>query len=291
METGSKATPAQPSDTEFFDLKYANEPASYYYLILFIEHEYVKACWYHFAKNLVTGYATYELNPEHKEESLKSMLREKPFLKAEFREVIVLLSEAACSLEPKLLKGYDSKELLSLTHDVSDSEEVAKLKLVNLKATALFALPSHIGQIADKTWSKHQVMPAQIPLIEEALNRLKREEMKTEVIALVNSEQLHIIAIKDGQLVLSNSYFQSGKEDVAYYLLFAAEVLELDPESVPLWLCGSIEPKDESWTLLANYWKSMKVVKELPHLKISPAVKEAESANYAFLTHALLCVS
>ncbi len=292
METGSKEV-AQTASTasEYFDLNYANEPASFYYLILSLERSRVKACWYHFAKNLITGYATYELGADHPEESLQKLLATKAFLKAEFKEVIVLLETPSFCLVPNLLKDYNAEELLSLTHQVNDSEQILSRNLVNLKARALFSAQPEVLDLIENTWSKQQILPFQIPLIEEALNQLKRKEKKHRVIAVIHEEHLSIMAFKNGQLVLTNSYFQSGKEDIAYYLLYAAEVLDIDPENVPLSLGGNIQKKDETWKLLANYWKSIRVLKELSHLKMGKKVQQAPSTNYAFLTHALLCAS
>ena len=291
METGSKTTPDRTSASEFFDLHYANEPASYYYLVLQLEKSSVRACWYHFAKNLVTGYASYALDSDRSSSSLKDLLSKKAFLKAEFKEVIVLLGDTSFCLVPNLLKDFAPSELLHLTNDVQDGETLHSARLVNLKATAIYTAPSYLEELLDRTWPKHQLLPAQLPLIEEMMNQLKRATQKTRVVAQVKEENLDILAFKDGKLVLANTYFQSGKEDVAYYLLYAAEILDIDPENAPLVLTGHIAPEDATWQLLGNYWRTMKVAKELSHLKLSDSTSKAPNSRFASLTYALLCAS
>ena len=73
-----------PSGTEeYFDLSFSEEPASYYYLLLTIDQEWVHAAWYHSTKNLITGFARYP-----NQNSLKGLIEQHPYLRSEFKEVI-----------------------------------------------------------------------------------------------------------------------------------------------------------------------------------------------------------
>src|SRR5690606_27393588 len=54
------------------------------------------------------------------------------------------------------------------------------------------------------------------------------------------------IVLKNGELQLCNSYTYKTPEDFIYYTLFCMEQLNLNPENLPVILCGEIDKEDEN---------------------------------------------
>jgi hypothetical protein len=65
------------------------------------------------------------------------------------------------------------------------------------------------------------------------------------------------IVLKNGELQLCNSYTYKTPEDFIYYTLFCMEQLNLNPENLPVLLCGEIEKDDENYKIAYTYIRNI----------------------------------
>jgi len=65
------------------------------------------------------------------------------------------------------------------------------------------------------------------------------------------------IAIKNGSLLICNTYEYKTPEDFIYYILFCLEQLKLNPDSVDVFLSGAILKNDSNYTVLYNYIRNI----------------------------------
>lgn len=82
---------------------------------------------------------------------------------------------------------------------------------------------------------------------------------QTQVIANLEGGDLMLAITSQNKVLLVNSYPVSCPEDFAYYLLFAMEQLQIDPKSVPLYLCGDVSEQDDYFGLAYRYVKDVEV--------------------------------
>jgi len=68
------------------------------------------------------------------------------------------------------------------------------------------------------------------------------------------------IVLKDGELQLCNTYVYKTPEDFIYYTLFCMEQLKLDPESLPVLLCGDITENDDTYKIAYTYIRNIEFV-------------------------------
>lgn len=68
-----------------------------------------------------------------------------------------------------------------------------------------------------------------------------------------NHNSFDCVVLNKGDLQLCNSYPFNTPEDFIYYTLFAMEQLQLNPETVPVYLCGAIEEGDPFYTMAYTY--------------------------------------
>ncbi len=278
-----------PSGTEeYFDLSFSEEPASYYYLLLTIDQEWVHAAWYHSTKNLITGFARYP-----NQNSLKGLIEQHPYLRSEFKEVIAGVQNENYLVYPKHVLDATNPNIFQLTNAFNeDHESLMNGELVSLQASIAFAAPSDLITEIYNAFKHVKVISHVHPRIEQEFNAWKKTRTGSPMLSVhVWNDQLDIRAYKDGKIYLANTYFQSGKEDIAYYVLYASELLEIDPEGAQLSLSGSVEIGDPAWTLLAQYWKKMEIAQPLENIKISESLSDFSHSRFDHLTHALLCVS
>lgn len=99
-------------------------------------------------------------------------------------------------------------------------------------------------------------------LVEEFLN-LEENQEKKETKVYLNGQDLgyDLVIIKNGKLLLANSFTCETKEDFIYYLLFTAEQLELDPKNFQLILLGNIAPDSDYYQIAYTYIKHVDFLK------------------------------
>ncbi|MGY5351055.1 DUF3822 family protein [Wenyingzhuangia sp. IMCC45533] len=98
----------------------------------------------------------------------------------------------------------------------------------------------------------------------------------TEKTMFVNvyHQNFQVLVLEQHQLILSNSFSYQTKEDFAYYILFVAEQLKMNPNEFNLWMFGDIKEEDETYQLIYNYVRNVSVYSKL---------NSRLSANISFL--------
>lgn len=278
--------------SEFFDLSFSTEPASYYYLLAEIDRTHFRACWYHQNKGLVTGFATYPLPPGELKFSIPKLINNYPFLASDFKQCIISLRTDNYVLTPRTNEKHNKTELFKVTNQFNEEAELlSEAMLINAPASITYALPIALDEVVRKTFFNSILVPHVAPRIESALNDIRLTHEINRIHIHVSAAHVDVIAIKNSKLHLCNSFFQSGKEDIAYYVLYCADVLDIDPSLCTLQVSGMIEPKDECWSLLNLYWKQLEIVPIATEIKVSQRLDGYPGALFNYLTQSLLCAS
>lgn len=69
----------------------------------------------------------------------------------------------------------------------------------------------------------------------------------------VHGNSYELVVIKNGKLILANSFEYDTKENFLYYILFTAEQLDIDPMDFELVLLGEIKKDSEEYKMAWNY--------------------------------------
>lgn len=85
----------------------------------------------------------------------------------------------------------------------------------------------------------------------------KHDPRKTEIFIHVRESFFDCIILKQNRLELCNSFPYSSPEDFLYYLLFAMEQLNLNPEEIPVFFCGTISEGDDLFSLAYDYIRNI----------------------------------
>lgn len=103
-------------------------------------------------------------------------------------------------------------------------------------------------------------------LIETLVNQAKKGDEPT-LYVYISKTHFEIIAIRQKQLLLYNTFNYQQKEDFIYYLLFTIEQLNLNPESVAVYLLGQIDKESDLYQIAYQYIQNVHIGNDLPALK------------------------
>ncbi|RTY94913.1 DUF3822 family protein [Flavobacterium sp. GT3R68] len=118
-------------------------------------------------------------------------------------------------------------------------------------------------------------------LVSKLLDLSKNVDDK-QVFVHFSADKFEIVAVQNQKLLLFNSFDYKTKEDFIYYLLFASEQLNLNPEHFKLQLLGDINEESELFQIAFKY------VRNISLLDVSELQKHNDFSTAQNLKHFIL---
>ncbi|MBU2951034.1 DUF3822 family protein [Tamlana agarivorans] len=91
----------------------------------------------------------------------------------------------------------------------------------------------------------------------ENLLQVEKNKLNTRVYINVSFDHFEIVIIEHSKLKLCNTFTYGSYEDFIYYILFTAEQLNLNPETLKLVFLGQIEKGDKLYEIAYKYIRNI----------------------------------
>ena len=101
----------------------------------------------------------------------------------------------------------------------------------------------------------------------------------------VDRNRMYVVAISNNKLQLYNSFSFKTREDFLYYLLFAAEQLDMDPENFELVLSGDIDKNSELYDIAFTYVRKIGLIENRFKYEFDTSVSESLKRKHMTLIH------
>lgn len=101
----------------------------------------------------------------------------------------------------------------------------------------------------------------------------------------VDRNRMYVVAISNNKLQLYNSFSFKTREDFLYYLLFAAEQLDMDPENFELVLSGDIDKNSELYDMAYTYVRKIGLIENRFKYEFDTSVSESLKRKHMTLIH------
>ncbi|MBL4651668.1 MAG: DUF3822 family protein [Flavobacteriales bacterium] len=220
--------------------------------------------------------------------NLEGYLQEHRFLTNEYRSSSVSYCDFPSTIVPNSYYNIEKeKELYTFNHQV-DGGEIFRDHLLNLGAKHLYAIPEKLNRWTNQKWPKATVLHMGSVLIEQLVVFSKSVD-KTCVCANIQSKSFDLIIANNGQLKLYNSFEHGAPEDIAYYILYSLEQLEIRNYEIELTLSGQIEIKGKLHELLSDYIKEITFIDGKTGIILSNSFSQPTHKGYS-LFNQYLCV-
>lgn len=280
MVTNSLAT-----SNHFFDTSLAAEPSSLQYLLLEAGTDKLKICAYHLTKMTVVGFSILPFAKGR----LDTLIRENQKMQGDFEQTIISFRSNNFTIVPKAQINVDLKSIFTLTNEFNETTQtLLSHSLVNLRANVIYAIDKELLNEFKSHFARPTIIPHIAPRIEHQLNQNNQIRGK-RLILHISADFIELLIFDENQLLLANSFYVASKEDIAYYLLFCAESLQINPAEARLEISGNFNENDELAVLLKNYWQHIDTAPILTQTSISSSLPEFPKSELAYLTQSLLC--
>jgi hypothetical protein len=180
-----------------------------------------------------------------------------PQLGCTYRSVKGIISNSRFTLIPEALYLEEEKEkYFSFLHDREAGDAVYSDQLEHLEIRSVYSIPGRLKREVDHVFPKVTVFHISTVLIRNLWMNAKNITSQ-KVFLNMRDSQFDVLVFDGRQLIYCNSFHFMTPEDIAYYLIFVFEQLNLNPEETGLTLLGSVERYSPVYDLLFRYIRNM----------------------------------
>ncbi|HAH22990.1 MAG TPA: hypothetical protein DCL77_04380 [Prolixibacteraceae bacterium] len=209
-------------------------------------------------------------------------------LSASYQSVSVIYSTNKATLIPK---AYDGSELVAriaeLTNDINRNEEIAVNDLPGFNQQVIFSYPKELMTLLNRKYTEFTFMHKSVPLVAKAVDQ--RDEKKNTLMINFEKQYIRIIAIKDMQIVLYNSFYFKNESDFLYYTLNICHTLQIDPERDELLIGGYVADDSGYIRQLKKYISNVHFLKPSEDFYYSNTFDKVQKHQFVSLLNSFQC--
>lgn len=231
-------------------------------------------------KNNITHFKDYQFtetqnSPESLLETIKGIFKSDANLQLEYHKVTVIHENNLATLVPNQFFSEDSlADYLSLNIKTLKNDFITFDEIDTIDAKNVYIPYVNINNYLFQNFGEFEFKHHNTILLEKLLKATTSD--KKVMYVNVSKNTFDLIVIENNNLLLSNSFSYTSKEDFIYYILFTAEQLQLDTMAFQLYFMGNITKLD------AIYKITYKYIKNVFFLESNNAIfEELEIANHS----------
>jgi len=181
-------------------------------------------------------------------------------LNASFKSVSITYSTNKATLLPKEINsGNSARKLIELTSETSRNEEIRIENISGFNYDLLYSYPVELMTLLNRKFTDFTFRHKSIPLISSAVNQ--RNEKKNSLLVNFERKYIRVIAFKETQLELYNSFYFKNESDFMYYTLNVWQNLQFDPVRDELLIGGYVADDSNYIRQLKKYISNISFLK------------------------------
>ncbi|SNB34925.1 DUF3822 family protein [Flavobacterium psychrophilum] len=196
-------------------------------------------------------------NPTEIEQSLIKYFEETPELNTNFDEITVLHNNNLLTFVPSVL--FDPQYLgsyLQYNTKVFESDFFAYDLVSNNDMVTVYIPYVNINNFLIDRFGTFNYKHSFTILVKKVLDFSKNID-EPQLYVHIQSDNFQIIAAKNQKLLLFNTFDYKTEADFIYYLLFATEQLNLNPETIQVKLFGIVSKESDLYQIAYKYIRNV----------------------------------
>ena len=190
---------------------------------------------------------------------IENLISENEILQQNFSDVSLIYSTAIYSLVPTILfDETKASEYLKFNSKILANDYIAHDVLETQGIVVVYVPFMNINNFFFEKYGSFNYYHSVSVMLKAILEKEKYSLPKMYLHFQQNS--FDCIVLKNGELQLCNTYGYKTAEDFIYYTLFCMEQLKLDPETLPVLLCGDIGKDDDTYKMAYTYIRNIEFV-------------------------------
>jgi hypothetical protein len=204
------------------------------------------------------------VSPENLLDKIEAIFASEVLLQQDFTEVFAVHQNQLSTIVPDpFFNPKNVTEYLKYSIKILNDDLIAFDHIASISAKSVYVPYVNINNYIFQNFGEFEYKHHLSVLIEKLITQNTAKE--ETVFVNVFKNDFDIIVLKEKELIFSNSFSLTTKEDFIYYILFTLEQLKLAPEKVLLCFLGTIEKESELYTIVYKYVRNVTFLKNPSH--------------------------
>jgi Protein of unknown function (DUF3822) len=200
----------------------------------------------------------------------ETVLSKSKLLHSVYQLVSCVLVNNKATLVPNSVLEVDKKEkYLNFNSNLLNSETVFLNELKSIDASNLFSVEDSIKAKIKVLCSGDVVYSHFSSTLIESLVLANKNKVGKKLFVHIQSTHFEIVLLEGKKLLFYNTFTYQSPEDLAYYLLFVCEQMQLNPETIEVELLGEVVTKSAIYKLLEKYIRTLTIGKREDTFELS----------------------
>ncbi len=224
---------------------------------------------------------------------IKSFIRKTYFqdeiLKLDFASVKIAVNNSKHTIVPSAL--FDDKYKSAYLENIvdlhpSDNVEVDDLKILNAKN--IYAIDKEMEEMISDSFSNMKLFHGSTAFLMGAYSLTDVNKGYQMFINVLN-RKLNILLFQKKDLMFNNSFSFQSIRDFVYYIMLVLDQFKIDPETIPVYVCGQIIRESEIFKLMYRYIKEIHFLEAPDHLAFRSKYEALNAYKFFDLFSLKLC--
>ncbi len=210
-------------------------------------------------------------------------------LKLNFGSIRVALNSSKHTLVPSIL--YNQKEKATYLQNMVDllpSDKVDTDDLNFIDTKIIYAVNKEIEDLIKESFDNPKIYHASTAFIKGAYLLSEKQEGFHMYINVFH-RKLNILLFNKKDLLFNNTFAFQNVRDFVYYVMLVLDQFKINPESIPVHLCGQIMRESEAFKLLYRYIKTVYFLEAPDHLRFRSKYEALNAYKFFDLFSLRLC--
>lgn len=174
-------------------------------------------------------------------------------------ETVFILDSQAVTLIPRQLFDEDeTRSMLEHAAGIEKQDQVCHRNIRDRDLNIVYACGPELQKLKEKISGRVQVLHISECILSLADQIQASDHQRGFVLLEVQKHSLQILIIQKDRVRLINRYSLNNPSDFIYHTLNTMKQLELDRETIPVYLSGLVHPEHELYGLLGKYIRQVK---------------------------------
>ena len=213
------------------------------------------------------------------------ILQESSLLSFEGETVLIVDSLAITAVPDQFFEESLSRSLLEKASTLDESDLVYHRLIKNRKLHLVYAVSEAIETLMERFSGNVTILHTSECLISLSDQVKSSDHQRGVIVAEVQPFTLDILVVQEDHIKLLNRYALKDPSDFIYHTLNTLKQLQLDRESIPIYLSGIIHEEHELYGLLGKY---VRHVRNTPYYL--EKLSREEMLRYMILSEGSKCV-
>jgi hypothetical protein len=213
-------------------------------------------------KQRYVGLETYSFTAQYEAIQLVGILDEimmkQAWIAYPYQQVKVLIDNMFMTLVPNPL--FEEKEkgtYLAFTQPFQENSRIASDSLKTADATIVYYLSNILTAKIKEFWANAKIHHLSSAFIESVLIANKNIQAEPAIFVHVRNRSFDMLVLEGQKLKFYNLFRFNTKEDFIYFLLFAMEQQQLNPEKTPVVFAGAIDQSSAIYEISERYIRNV----------------------------------